>query len=62
MELNKPGFTWVFKNRVGNRICLGRNILALLDLTVTFHHEHSIVPTSCPWVSEDAPGLVSRPN
>ena len=20
-----------------------------------FHHEHSIVPTSCPWVSEDGP-------
>ena len=22
-----------------------------LDLTVSFHHEHSIVPISCPWVS-----------
>ena len=21
------------------------------DLTVNFHHEHSIVPTNCPWVS-----------
>ena len=26
-----------------------------LDLTVSFHHEHFIVPTSCPWVSEDEP-------
>ena len=24
-----------------------------LDLTVNFDHEHSIVPTGCPWVSED---------
>ena len=24
-----------------------------LDLTINFHHKHSIVPTSCPWVSED---------
>ena len=24
-----------------------------LDLTVNFHHEHCIVPTECPWVSED---------
>ena len=23
-----------------------------LDLTVSFHHEHFIVPISCPWVSE----------
>ena len=23
-------------------------------LTVNFHHEHCIVPTICPWVSEDA--------
>ena len=26
---------------------------ARLDLTVNFHHEHSIVPTNFPWVSED---------
>ena len=26
-----------------------------IDLTENFHHKHSIVPTSCPWVSEDAP-------
>ena len=26
-----------------------------LDLTVSFHHEHFIVPISCPWVSEDEP-------
>ena len=26
---------------------------ALLDLIVNFHHEHSIVPTSCHGVSED---------
>ena len=26
---------------------------ALPVLAVNFHHEHSIVPTSCPWVSED---------
>ena len=25
----------------------------MFDLTVNFHHEHSIVPTNCPWVSED---------
>jgi len=25
----------------------------MLDHTVNFHHEHSIVPTNCPWVSED---------
>ena len=24
-----------------------------LDLTVNFHHEHCIVLTICPWVSED---------
>ena len=24
-----------------------------IDLTVNFHHEHCIVPTICPWVSED---------
>ena len=23
------------------------------DLTVNFHHKHCIVPTKCPWVSED---------
>ena len=23
------------------------------DVTVNFHHEHCIVPTICPWVSED---------
>ena len=28
------------------------------DLTVNFHHKHYIVPTNCPWVSEDA-GIVS---
>ena len=27
---------------------------ASLDLTVNIHHEHCIVPTICPWVSEDA--------
>ena len=32
--------------------CLG----ALLDFIVNFHHEHSIVPSSCPWVSEDVLG------
>ena len=26
-----------------------------LDLTVSFHHEHFIVPISCPGVSEDEP-------
>ena len=26
-----------------------------IDLTEHFHHKHSIVLTSCPWVSEDAP-------
>ena len=26
-----------------------------IDLTENFHHKHSIVLTSCPWVSEDAP-------
>ena len=33
-----------------------------LDLTVSFHHKHFIIPTSCPWVSEDEPreGLASR--
>ena len=31
--------------------------LALLNLTVNFHREHSIVSTSCPWVSEDDPSL-----
>ena len=25
-----------------------------IETTVNFHHEHSIVPTNCPWVSEDA--------
>ena len=24
-----------------------------IDLIVNFRHEHSIVPTKCPWVSED---------
>ena len=24
-------------------------------LIINFHHEHSIVPTSCPWVFEDGP-------
>ena len=24
-----------------------------LDLTLNFHHEHSNVPTNCPWVYED---------
>ena len=24
-----------------------------IDLIVNFRHEHSIVPTNCPWVSED---------
>ena len=28
------------------------------DLTVNFHHKHSIVPTNCPRVFEDA-GIVS---
>ena len=31
--------------------------LALLNLTVNFHRVHSIVSTSCPWVSEDDPSL-----
>ena len=26
---------------------------APLDVIVNFHHRHSIVLTSCPWVSED---------
>ena len=28
----------------------------MFDLAVNFHHEHCIVPTICPWVSED--GLI----
>ena len=28
-------------------------IIARLDLTENFHHEHFIDPTNCPWVSED---------
>ena len=24
------------------------------DLIVNFHQEHSIIPTSCPWLSEDS--------
>ena len=24
-----------------------------LDHAVNFHHEHCIVPTNCPWVSEN---------
>ena len=32
---------------------------AHLDLTVNFHHKHSIVPTNCPWVSKD--GSLSVP-
>ena len=39
-----------FWNWFGKRKCPG----ASLDLTVNFHHEHCIVPTDCPWVSEDA--------
>ena len=31
-----------------------------LDLTVNFHHEHCIVPTICPWVSEDDSGPSRR--
>ena len=27
--------------------------LRLIGLIVNFLHEHSIVPISCPWVSED---------
>ena len=38
--------------------CLG----ALLDLTVNFHHEHSIVPINCPWVPEDESKLNSTLN
>ena len=42
--LNQPiNSDWV-------RVCI---LGACLDLTVNFHHEHSIVPANCPWVSED---------
>ena len=34
--------------------------LALLNLTVNFHRVHSIVSTSCPWVSEDDPSLIEN--
>ena len=31
-----------------------------IDLTVNFHHGHCIVPTNCPWVSEDGPNRVLK--
>ena len=30
-----------------------RMFVVKVIVMVNFHHEHSIVPTSCPWVSED---------
>ena len=33
-------------------------VFCKIDLTVNFHHKHSIVPTNCPWVSEDGLGVV----
>ena len=44
-----------FWNWSGKSKCPG----AHLDLTVNFHHKHSIVPTNCPWVSEDVRELES---
>ena len=39
-----------FWNWFGKSKCPG----SLLNLIVNFQHEHFIVPTSCPWVFEDA--------
>ena len=36
--------------------CVVEKRLCLSSL-VNFHHEHSIVPANCPWVSEDGAGL-----
>ena len=38
-----------FWNWFGKSKCPG----AHLNLTINFHHKHSIIPTSCPCVSED---------
>ena len=47
--LGDPGATLV-----GTIECSWRTFS--LDFTINFHHEHSIVPTSCRWVSEDGGG------
>ena len=33
-------------------------VFCKIDLRANFHHKHSIVPTNCPWVSEDGLGVV----
>ena len=41
------------KNVFSGQSETGDSKTSSLDLKVNFHHEHCIVPTICPWVSED---------
>ena len=56
-------FFWPIRSRqfkhFRNWSCKSKCPGAHLDLTVNFHHEHSIVPTNCPWVSEGVRELES---
>ena len=58
------GFSTV-ENSAGGRGVLGLIFAGYVpkrdnrdDLTVNFHHEHSILPTNCPWVSEDRANII----